>query len=233
MQPDLIYGRKPIGTIGFIGKESSPIEFTRSWGHLIQFCYEYVVPPCYHLHVDDSVVSGQVGARNELVKKMQGDWLLQLDIDECFDPDLVMRMLQLFEGNKLDVLTGIYHFKSPPHNPVLFQYVDGQYRAVTDWARRDEVRLLPIGAAGGGCLLVRRSVFDRIRAAQKAMPFDMMPPYTTDDFNFFERCRLLGIQCWCAPQIEALHLQSRGYGSKDYDPAPYEPTSRRMCEVVI
>lgn len=229
---DLIYGRRPIGTVSYIGQGVNPEPFTWAFAQLVQFCYEYVVPPGFHLHVDRSALSGQVGARNELVKKMQGDWLLQLDNDETFDPDLVMRMLQLFESQQLDVLTGIYHFKQKPYNPVLFQYVEGQYRAMINWDNKEEVRLMPVGAAGGGCLLVRRSVFDRIRKEQGAFPFDTCPPYATDDFNFFERCRRLGIKCWCAPQIEAQHLLTMGIGGSDYDPTPYEATAKLVTDAL-
>lgn len=231
-QPDLILGRHPVGTVGYVGTPINPEEFTWSLVQLVQFCYEYMLPPGTHLHVDRSVVSGQAGARNELVKKMQGDWLLQIDTDHTFDPDLVMRMIQLFEGQKLDVLTGLYHFKQQPYNPVLFQHVGKEYRAVVNWDHKEDVRLLPISAAGGGCLLVRRSVFDRIRKETGAMPFDPCPPYTTDDFNFFERCRRLGIKCWCAPQIEMKHLMWKSIGSGDYNPAPYEATATVLADAM-
>ncbi len=229
----MIIAKQPIGTVAYISSGMVPEPFCFSFAQLIAGCAEYLCQPGQYVHPDHSTEPGQSSARNELVKKMQGDWLLQLDSDHTFDPDLLVRMLTLFEGEKLDVLCGIYHYKQPPHNPVLYQYQNGKYNAILDWEHKDQIKLLPIGAAGGGCLLVRRSVFDRIKAEQGAMPFDPMPPYKTDDFSFFERCRLLGIQSYCAPQIECLHLGTTGYGSADYDPNAYEAISHNLCEARV
>ena len=140
MQPT----KQPIGTVAYIANSRVPEAFAWSFTQLLCCCYEYACPPGTYIHPDHSIGSGQILARNELVKKMQGDWLLQIDSDHTFDPDLLLRMLQLFEGNKLDVLCGIYHMKEPPHNPVLYQYQDGEYKAILNWGQRDEVKLLPI-----------------------------------------------------------------------------------------
>lgn len=229
----MIVANQPLGTIAYISGNHVPEPFCFAFAQLIQCCSEYVAPPGYYIHPDHSTEPGQIAARNQLVQKMQGGWLMQLDSDHTFDPDLLLRMLTLFENHKLDVLCGRYHYKQPPHNPVLYQYNDGKYSAILDWGLRDEVKLLPIGAAGAGCLLVRRSVFDRIKAEQNAMPFDPFPPYKYDDFSFFERCRVLGIQPYCAPQIEALHLGTTGYGGEHYDPSTFEAANTIQSNVIV
>lgn len=225
--------KQPIGTVAYISQPFVPEPFLWSFAQLLCCSYEYCCPTGGYIHPDHATGSGQILARNELVKKMQGDWLLQIDSDHTFDPDLLVRMLALFETNQLDVLVGLYHMKDPPHNPVLYQYQNGEYKAILNWGQRDTVKLLPIDAAGAGCLLVRRSVFDRIKAEFNCEPFDPCPPFKWDDFNFFERCRRMGIKCWCAPQIEAEHLALRAYGSKDYNPTQFEPSSSVMREVRV
>jgi len=50
-----------------------------------------------------------------------------------------------------------------------------------------------------------------------AAPFDPIGKYSTDDFDFFERCRLVGIECWWAPKIECPHLMTRALTAADYD----------------
>lgn len=228
----MIVAKQPMGTIAYIGSKIDE-PFCYSFAQLVAACSEYVCPPGFYVHVDHSPEGNQITARNELVKKMQGQWLLQLDTDETFDPDILVRMLSLFENNHLDVLCARYHYRKPPYNPVLFQYDDGKYKAVLGWDRKDEVKLLPIGAAGAGALLVRRSVFDRIRKEHGEGPFDVFPPYKFDDFNFFERCRVLGIQCWCAPQIEVLHLGMTAYGGNDFKTDEYEPASSKLLQVGV
>ncbi len=229
MQPTKL----PLGTVAYISQPIVLEPFMWSFTQLLCFSAEYACPPGFYIHPEHATGSGQIIARNELVKKMQGNWLLQIDSDHTFEPDLLLRMLTLFEGNQLDVLVGLYHMKEPPYNPVLYQYQDGEYKGILNWGQRDEVKLLPVDAAGGGCLLVRRSVFNRIKTEFNCEPFDPCPPYKWDDFNFFERCRRMGIKVWCAPQIEAKHLALRAYGSEDYDPHQFAPASSILKEVRI
>lgn len=209
------YAKRCLGTVAFVGRDVNPTEFTSCWGRMIQFLYEYYVEPGTYIHVDESSGSGQIRARNELSVKMQGDWLLQVDTDHTFDPDMALRLLNLMQGGQLDVVTGLYHFKEPPFDPVVFRYIDGKYHPLAGWDR--SVKLLSIDAAGAGCLLVRRSVFDRLRTHYNEHPFDPIGPYNTDDFNFFERCRRIGVQSWCAVQVEARHLTRRAIGLADFD----------------
>lgn len=218
---DGFLGKRALGTVGYIGSSIGLDQFYWSLIQLVQFNYEVLCPEGFYVHVDRSLASGQMNARNELVGNMQGDWLLQIDSDHEFDPDTLMRMLQYFEGQKLDVLVGCYVFKHEPFNPVLFKHVGGEYKAMIEWGTeempRSSIRLLPIDAAGAGALLVRRSVFDRIHKEFGQMPFSKFPPYFTDDFAFFERCRRLGIKSWAAPLIDFGHLRVQSVGLRDYD----------------
>lgn len=213
---------QPIGTVGYIGTALNFSQFTQSLAQMVGFSYETFVQPGQYLHLDSSIATSQIAGRNELVAKMQGDWLIQIDTDHDFEPDLAYRLLQAFEGERLDVLVGYYGYKQAPHNPVLYKYDGEKYRNILAWGDRS-VNLIPIDAAGGGCLLVRASVFRRMREHFGVMPFDACPPYKTDDFNFFERCRILGIKCWCMPQVECKHLSVTGYGLDDFQSTFAQP----------
>lgn len=234
-QTNLLVGKRPVGTFAYIGTGVGFDDFYWSFIQLVAMSYEYFIQPGTYVHIDHSCISGQITARNELVLKMQGDWLLQFDSDHQFDPDIAFRLLQLFEANNLDVLVGYYGYKSPPHNPVLYRYVDGEYKNVTSWGTPGlDVKLLPIDAAGGGCLLVRKRVFDAIKAEFKCLPFSPEAPFTTDDFSFFEKCRKLGIKSWCAPHIECKHLSINGYGLSDYDSSSLLDTgTTTMADVMV
>jgi GT2 family glycosyltransferase len=226
MADSLLFGRKPAGTIAYTAVNFMLESFGWAYTQLLLLSNEYS-PSGTYIHPDHATTSGQINTRNELVTRMQGDWLLQLDSDHDFEPDLAIRMLNLFERHKLDVLVGFYCYKEAPFNPVLFQYVEtpdgGEFNGIVDWgsqqegSRKEDIKLLPIGAAGAGCLLVRRAVFDRITQETGRMPFSAPEGYKNnfDDFNFFEHCRRLGIKCWCAPQIEVAHLRITGYGMSD------------------
>ena len=225
-QTNLLFGKRPAGTIAYLSGAMQLESFGWAYANLLLFSNEYC-PPGMYVHPDHATNSGQINARNELFSRMQGDWLLQLDSDHDFEPDLAIRLLTLFEQHQLDVLCGFYCYKEAPYNPVLFQYAEtnegGEFRGIVDWGgtepgtRKEDIKLLPIAAAGAGCLLVRKSVFERIVKETGKLPFSQPDGYKNnyDDFNFFEHCRRLGIKCWCAPHVEAAHLRITGYGMQD------------------
>ena len=64
----------------------------------------------------------------------------------------------------------------------------------------------PNASAGAGCLLVRKSVYDRCKKELKENPFDITHPYG-EDHSFFLRLKRLGIQAYCDPLITLNHLR--------------------------
>ena len=80
----------------------------------------------------DTIVGFQVGslvynARNELARqaiKSEADWVLWLDSDMVFEPDLLKKMLKVCEENDIDFLTGLCFRRKPPYTPTLFDRLD-------------------------------------------------------------------------------------------------------------
>jgi hypothetical protein len=87
---------------------------------------------------------------------------------------------------------------------------------ITNWENK---QLIPIDSAGAGTLLIRRNVIERIGAELKEEPFSITPPYSEDN-SFFSRTRKLGIQAYCTPYIESLHLRTQPLSSADYERMP-------------
>src|SRR5262245_49717955 len=111
-------GRKAIGTVGYLGGLMSvPEEFNWAWGQMIQYNSEYLAESNEYVHMARAKVSYHAAARNSLVDQMLGDWLLQLDTDHKFDPDMLARMLFQMDRHQVDVLTAVYVSKSYPHFP--------------------------------------------------------------------------------------------------------------------
>ncbi len=234
---------KIIGTIGYMGGIMSvPEPFAFSWGNMLVYSHETLCQPGEHIHPERAKQSLHDWARNELVTKMKGDWLLMLDTDVQFQPDFAARLVMQMERHNLDVVTGIYSFKKDPHFPVLYMYNHGsdRYEVISEWDRTSD--LLNIDSAGGGCLLVRRRVFDRIRNELHEAPFNRYGS-KGEDHSFFTRLRKLGIQAWCACNVELEHLTYRGItpsadyttviGAHEYDTeavtrrAPGQPEAER------
>ena len=223
--------QKQIGTIAYLGGVMAiPEPFTWAWGNLLTYTKETLCGPNEHIHVDRTKLSLHAYARNELLSRMRGDWILMLDTDLSFEPDLACRLVRLFEVNQLDVLCGIYSYKKPPHFPVVYMHNPDteRHEIMADWDRK--LDLLPIDSAGAGVLLIRRSVCERITAELHENPFDMYPG-KGEDHSFFMRLRKLGIQAWCAPHVEADHLEFMGVRtSVDYiPPAQFDSRFERQA----
>lgn len=212
------FERQCLGTIAYLGGiPALPEKFVWRWSDLIRFNSEHVVNKDTYIHYDRSQVSYHADARNTLAENMRGNWLLQLDCDLDFEPDLLMRMLHRMQKYDLPVLTGVYVSRTHPHMPVLYSYdeEDG-FTRISKWDTREH-DVFRVGGAGAGLLLIQKEVFEFLTLKDEK-PFSIVPPYS-EDLSFFHRCHKYGIPVWCDPRIEASHLQSFGYNTShiDYD----------------
>lgn len=238
METQLLSRKKMLGTVGYLGGIMSvPEPFCWNWGQMIQFNSEALCGPGESIWYERSRFSLHDHARNFLVNNTLGDWLFQLDTDMDFDPDVVARMVRTMYRYDVDVLTGVYVYKKPPCLPVMNLW-DEETQAhiqIGDWDQ--DSKLFEIGSAGGGCLLVRRQVFERIQKELNVDPFDRVAGKPTvesaledykagkitaeqvtkvvrmnkwgEDYSFFAHCRELGIRSWCAQLVRLGHFAYR------------------------
>lgn len=233
---------KPIGTVAYLGGVPAVLEeFCWSWGNLIQFTNESLCEPGKYVHWDRAKVSFHAYARNTLADRMAGDWLLMLDTDHSFEPDIAVRMLDRLERYDIDVLVGCYTFKMPPYIPTLFRTVPAEkeggipsFVPIGKWESDADAdaALQPVDSAGAGCLMVRRKVFDRIREELKEEPFDIIPPLG-EDHSFFVRLKKLGISAWFDPRIEFPHLTTRSLSLADFDVSAVQLSERQPVEALV
>ncbi len=120
-----LVGRKAIGTVAYMGGLQAVAEaFCWSWGELLAYSAHSLCESNEYIHRDKSTMSWHAAARNGLADRMLGDWLFMLDTDHAFEPDLLGRLLHRLNEHQLDVVTGVYVFKRPPHSPVIFGRVN-------------------------------------------------------------------------------------------------------------
>lgn len=210
------------------GGMTEPALFLKSWSEMIQYNYEYLLGPGERIEYTEATVSYHSFARNSLVEHMRGEWLLQLDTDIRFEPDLAARMINIMDKFGIDVLASLYLYKSPPHPPVAYNYniKTKSMHVLADWDLKDSdgrpVDLIPLKSAGGGGLMVRKSVFDRIKNELKCSPFDVYfdgSSPLSEDHSFFRRCWDLKIPVYASPNIWVNHLTVKPLTEKDYDRA--------------
>lgn len=209
-----LVGRKAIGTCAFMGGVYAvPTEFAWSWGEMLYSAAIHVCESHEYIHRDRARASFHSAARNNLADRMLGDWLFMLDTDHEFEPDLLARLLHRMNEHNLDVVTGLYQFKTKPHSPVLYGWHEGGFVPLAGW----KGDLIEVGASGAGSLLVRRTVFDRIREELGERPFDVIGQ-GGEDFGFYHRLRKLGVKAWCDTRVEYRHLVARGVTLADHQP---------------
>lgn len=202
------------GSVATMWQDTNYKTFTDDLARMLLFSQHQLGP----LHYTTSPVSYHELARKHIVDTFLGDWVLMLDTDHSFSPDLLIRMLALKKKYKCRVLSAIYQYKHPPHGPVAgFWREDGKPTPLIDWDRRGDI--VDVGTVGAGCLLVDRSVFNEIKTKLNEDPFAIRLGLS-EDYSFCERCKELDIPISLALQIECHHLVRSPLSIRDYVAPP-------------
>ena len=164
----------------------------------------------------DTIVGFQVGslvynARNELARqaiKSEADWVLWLDSDMVFEPDLLKKMLEVCEENDIDFLTGLCFRRKPPYTPTLFDRLDKMEHG----ASYTTIMSVPegrfkVGGCGFAGVLMSTDVLLSVAARFGGRMFDPLEGFG-EDVSFCWRARQCGYEIWCDSEIELGHVGS-------------------------
>lgn len=164
----------------------------------------------------DTIVGFQVGslvynARNELARqaiKSEADWVLWLDSDMVFEPDLLKKMLKVCKENNIDFLTGLCFRRKPPYTPTLFDRLDKMEHG----ASYTTIMSVPegrfkVGGCGFAGVLMSTDVLLSVAARFGGRMFDPLEGFG-EDVSFCWRARQCGYEIWCDSDIELGHIGS-------------------------
>src|SRR5262245_39165467 len=155
-----------IGTCAYLGGVwAVPEDFCWAWGAMREFNRDYLTGQQEMIHYTRAKFSLHSSARSWLATEMRGDWLFMTDTDHIFEPDVVYKLVTLMERHQLPVLSGIYRHKALPHHPMLWQWSDTEGGFCPLESVDMTVPLFQIDAAGAGCLLIHRRVFQKLAQA--------------------------------------------------------------------
>jgi hypothetical protein len=195
-----------LGTVAYVASAPFTQErFCFSYAQMVGYNTSHIDTQDRKIYYDRQQISWLPRGRNDIVKSMRGEWVFMLDADLEFDPDVLERMLHIMEKYDTPVLTGLYVHKKYPHFPVLYSHNDqrGVYEIIAKWDEGAE--FFQVDAAGAGCLLIKKFVFDLIWEKLNQDPFDVMNK-NGEDMSFFNRLREIGVGVYCAPQVRFSHL---------------------------
>ena len=119
--------------------------------------------------------------------------LFFVDYDVVFEPQL---LIELIEADK-DVIGAYYNYKYLPTEPMI-KFLDKH--EIPD-------ETFKVAALGGGCLLVKSSVFEKISKPYFPMEYDNEGNVVcTEDTGFCEKVREAGMDVWCNPKLKVEHI---------------------------
>lgn len=161
----------------------------------------------------DTQVGFEIGSlvyfsRNNLAKaaiKAEADWVLWLDSDMTFPPDLLQRMLRICEENGLDFLSGLYFRRNPPYSTVLYDRLEATEKGAS-FTTFESVPddLFEIGGCGFGGVLMKTDVLMDVMGKFKRM-FDPLDGLG-EDLSFCWRARQCGYKLYCDASLEMGHV---------------------------
>lgn len=148
-------------------------------------------------------------ARNNLARqaiKSEADWVLLLDSDMVFSPDLLQRMLKVCTENNIDFLTAVCFRRKPPYTPCLFDRLEkiGRGASYTALLSVPEGRF-QVGGCGFAGVLMSTDVLLSVAAKFEGKMFDPMNGFG-EDVAFCWRARQCGYEIWCDSDIEMGHV---------------------------
>lgn len=171
----------------------------------------------------DTKIGFEVGslvynARNNLARqaiKEEADWVLWLDSDMVFGPDLLQRMMKVCTENDIEFLTALCFRRKPPYTPCLFDRLEKVEKGASYTALLSvpEGRFKVGGCGFAGVLMSTQVILD-VGAKFNGRMFDPLDGFG-EDVSFCWRARQCGYEIWCDSDIEMGHVGStvvtRGY----------------------
>lgn len=158
--------------------------------------------------VGDCIVAFQLSsliydARNNLLKKalqIGADYVLWLDSDMVFGPDLLEKLLEDMDGR--DIVSGIYFRRRPPYTPVLMSVLEEAH--TEDVLEYPEDEIFEIAGCGFGCLLMKADVARNVLLQTQNW---FTPAYGLgEDLAFCRRAKDTGYKIWCDPRVKCGHV---------------------------
>lgn len=181
--------------------------------------------------LDLAVLKGSVLTlqRNELLKRMRGDWILFIDDDMQWAPDAVARLVQTLEdlrdqGIEPDVLGALCFRRVSPYQPTLYvRAKGGGYNFLEEW----DTDIVDIDATGMAFALITKACLERLvggpippfeeRIEVRAAP-DFFKWYGSlgEDLRFCEEVKAAGGRVMVDTRVHIGHIGERVIGYQDF-----------------
>lgn len=125
---------------------------------------------------------------------------MSIDNDMIFPPDGINRLL---EQDKEIIGAHYNERRFPLRSTVKIADKNGNLQAgdISEFTQT-----FPVYSLGLGFVLIKMSVFDKLKKPYFNSPLDENDQFMTEDFYFFKKCQEAGIQVYCDPHITVKHV---------------------------
>ncbi len=206
--------KKPVICIGIVafdgldGRVSQ--DYMRLMFHLGRRCPEYD----FQLAIKSK--SEQFRARNAIVMaaiQYGADYIWMLDDDHILDIkesqqsssayDLPIKLVKHLEDNpNIGVVGALYYQRGGDCYPVIMQEREGSEIPFFITQMEVACRMQKVAVTGGGCMMIRTSVFDKI-----AEPWFEPEHDWGTDIQLCKQIHAIGMEVWCDTSLEIGHLK--------------------------
>jgi hypothetical protein len=140
--------------------------------------------------------------RNQIAASFTGDWLLMIDDDHAFTPDLARRLLRHFADDRVDIVVPLVLNRGYPHHPMIGFESGRPTHPVRIAALTDETGLMRVDYAPTSAILFRRRVFERVPGPR----WFERNPRLGHDYHFCAKARKHGCRLFCDLDTRIGHL---------------------------
>lgn len=165
-------------------------------------------------------------ARGSLLKKaIEGtyDYLLMVDSDMQFEPDVISRMVDVITQNNLDYVSSLCFKRCYPTEPVICKSIDYAFdpekgvikHDVVLWTDYPKDTLFECGGSGFGMVIIKVEKMVRMIEKFKMSPFEPLPGLG-EDYSFCLRFHECGFKMYCDSRIKIGHIGNHIFCEETY-----------------
>lgn len=168
--------------------------------------------------------------RNNLVRAFlefgRAEWMWMVDSDMTFEPDTVERLLEHADPDSAPIVGGLcFGFNDAQRiQPTLYEMLgeEGDGRRVGRYLEWPPDAMFRVCATGAACLLIHKSVFERIRDAKFSTVYPWFQETEHDggpvgeDITFCWRAGKLGIPVYVNTSVQLGHVKDRELDAAAY-----------------
>jgi GT2 family glycosyltransferase len=143
----------------------------------------------------------RMAAADYAIDTMGADWIVQLDDDATFPPDVLRRLL----SHQKDVVCALAYQRKPPHLTCTFEVGDdGLLGKPLEGIEHTGLRRVDV--SGFHCSIIRASVFKKLRAAGIKQYYGGFDNKVGEDFAMCLNLKKIGVQMYCDTELISGHI---------------------------